>query len=71
MSEPELRALHQRYQAAQRTVGKAAGGVPYQTFVSSLQKQVPDILVKQKCAHVTFDVQVKDNKVVLRAQPKR
>lgn len=71
MNESELRALHERYQQARRAVGKAAGEVNYQSFVSSLQRQVPEILSKHKCSLVDFDVQVKDDKVVLKAQPKR
>ena len=71
MSESDLRALHERYQQARRTVGKAGGEVNYQSFVSSLQRQVPEILSKHKCALVDFDVQVKDDKVILKAQPKR
>ena len=69
MSEGDLRGLHERYRAARRAVGK--GTDDYQSFVSNLQKQVPDILSKHKCSLVNFDVQVHDNKVVLKAQPKR
>ncbi|MSP63314.1 MAG: hypothetical protein EXR72_23825 [Myxococcales bacterium] len=71
MTEQEVRALHERYVSARKAAGKAAVEVNYPTFVASLQRQVPEIMSKHKCNQVAFDVQVKDDKVILKAQPKR
>ena len=72
MSEPELRALHQRYVEARRASGEGRAEVRYETLVSTLQKQIPDILQRNRCREVAFDVVVReDGKVILKAQPKR
>lgn len=70
MNEGELRALHQRYVDALRSVGDPRP-VRYESMVASLTRQVPDILQKNQCDLVSFNVAVKDGKVVFRATPRR
>lgn len=70
MNEGELRALHQRYVDALRSVGDPRP-VRYESMVASLTRQVPEILQKNQCDLVSFNVAVKDGKVVFRATPKR
>lgn len=70
MNEGELRALHQRYVDALRSVGDPRP-VRYESMVASLTRQVPEILQKNQCDLVSFNVAVKDGKVVFRATPRR
>ena len=70
MSEPELRALHQRYVDAQKSSG-AAGSVRYETLVNSLAKQVPSVLAKPGVKGVRFDVTVENGKPILKAIPQK
>jgi hypothetical protein len=72
MSEPELRALHQRYVDAQKKSGATAGApVRYETLVNSLAKQVPNVLRQPGVSGVRFDVSVQDGKPVLKAIPQK
>ena len=70
MTESDLRALHQRYVDAQKQSG-AAAGVKYETLVSSLAKQVPDVLNKPGVKGVRFDVTVENGRPVLKAIPQK
>jgi hypothetical protein len=71
MSEPELRALHQRYVDAQKASGAAGGGVKYETLVNSLAKQVPTVLSKPGVRGVRFDVTVENGRPILKAIPQK
>jgi hypothetical protein len=70
MNEGELRALHQRYVDAQKQSG-AAATVKYETLVSSLAKQVPNVLKQPGVKGVRFDVSLQDGKPVLKAIPQK
>jgi hypothetical protein len=71
MSHAELRALHESYVKALRSVGDGRE-VRYETLLASLKKQVPAILEKnQQAQGVSFSVAVKDGKVVLRARARK
>ena len=70
MSEADLRALHQRYLDACRSLGDRRE-VRFEALVASLQKQVPSLLEKNHVSAVSFDVAVKEGKVILRAVPTR
>ncbi len=69
MSEGELRSLHERYAAARRGVG--ANPVQFEALVATLKKQVPDLLAKHRCNTLSFDVTVREGKVILKATPKK
>lgn len=71
MSEPELRALHQRYVDAQKKSGAPGAAVRYETLVNSLAKQVPNVLRQPGVSGVRFDVSVQDGKPVLKAIPQK
>jgi hypothetical protein len=70
MSEGELRALHQRYQQALKEQGDGRV-VKFESLIDSLKKQVPTILTRSQCEQVSFDVALKEGKVVLKATPRR
>jgi hypothetical protein len=68
MSEPELRALHQKYVDARKQTGESAQ-VSYEKLCESLAKQAPRLMAQPGVAKVRFDVDVKDGKAVLKAIP--
>ena len=70
MTEAQLRELHRRYLEARRQAGEARE-VGFETLVSSLQKQVPGLLARNQAQGVSFEVAVREGKVVLRAVPLR
>ena len=70
MTDADLRALHQRYVDALRKSGDARE-IKFESLVSSLKKQVPEIMKKNGCDEVGFNVALKDGKVVLRATPRK
>jgi hypothetical protein len=67
MSEPELRALHQKYVEARKSTGEATQ-VSYEKLCESLARQAPR-LMQPGVATVRFDVDVKDGKAILKAIP--
>jgi hypothetical protein len=70
MSETELRELHRRYVEACRSLGDQRD-VRYDALVTSLQRQVPALLEKNRADALVFDVAVRGGKVILRAVPRR
>ena len=70
MSETELRELHRRYIEACRSLGDQRD-VNYDALVTSLQRQVPALLEKNRANALVFDVAVREGKVILRAVPRR
>jgi len=65
-SEPELRALHQRFVEA-RKQNNEVGSVSYETLVSTLSKQVERVMEKPNIRRVRFDVSVQNGKAILKA----
>ena len=65
-SEPELRALHQRFVDA-RKQNNEAGSVSYEALVSTLSKQVEKVMEKPNIRRVRFDVSVQNGKAILKA----
>lgn len=70
MTEAKTRALYDRYLQARAQTGKATN-IRYEELVRSLNQQAPALMKKHNAAGVEFDVQVKGDKVVLKAKPKR
>ena len=70
MSETDLRALHQKYVDARKQTGEAAQ-VSYETLVSSLAKQVGQVLAMPGVKSVRFDVAVQNGRTVLKAIPQK
>ena len=67
MSEKQSKELYKQYSSARNQVGKKSQS--YEKLMSSLSKQAPQIIKKHKAAGVDFKVEVKDNKVVVKAKP--
>jgi hypothetical protein len=71
MSEADVQALHRRYQDAARTIGDGRQAPSLEKLKLLLAKRVPELLSRHDAASVSFDVNVKDGRVVLRANPRK
>lgn len=69
ISSDDLAELHRRYDGASRRVNPSGGGVPMDKLKEMLAKRIPKILQEHQASRVTFDVAIKDGRVVLRAKP--
>jgi hypothetical protein len=68
MTEEDLLALHQRYGEAARATGRAAPSLD--RLRAQLTRHVPEVMAQLGTPDVTFDVAVKDGRVVLRPKPR-
>jgi hypothetical protein len=71
MTEQETRALFDRYVQAKRLVGDDTSRITYQGLLKTLNKQAPQILAQHKAERVEFNVVIKDDRVVLKAKPRK
>jgi len=72
VTEEQMRALFRRYVQAKRLIGDpSADTVRYEALVATVSKQTPGIMQKYDCKQVEFTVVIKDDKVVLKAIPKK
>lgn len=70
MTEDKARSLYQRFLKARKQVGKSTD-VRYDDLVKTLNRQAPALMKQHKAKGVEFDVMVEDDKVILKAKPKR
>ncbi|MCP4445302.1 MAG: hypothetical protein GY811_08160 [Myxococcales bacterium] len=71
MSVPESQALYKRYKKARELVGENTANLSYDKLMRSLNKQAPKIIEQHKAKAVSFNVEVKGDRVVLKAKPKK
>jgi hypothetical protein len=71
MSEGQARDLYDRYVQARKLVGERTDNLTYDKLMGTLNKQAPKIMKQHNARGVEFNVVVKDDKVVLKAKPKR
>jgi len=71
MSEQQARDLHTKYIQARKLVGDKADDVTYDKLMATLHKQAPKIMADHKASGVEFTVVIKDDKVILKAKPKK
>jgi len=71
MSEQDAKKLFQQYVKAKKLVGDRTDKLTYNRLMKSLNKQAPGIMTKHKAKGVDFGVVVKDDRVVLKARPKK
>lgn len=71
MSEADTRALYAKYVKAREVVGDRSEGLSYEKLVRTLSSQAPKILEEHRASGVDFNVVIRDNKVVLKAKPRR
>ncbi|RMH42056.1 MAG: hypothetical protein D6689_09320 [Deltaproteobacteria bacterium] len=71
MTEAKARALYAQYVKAKKLVGERTDNVTFDKLVRTLNRQAPRILQQHNAKAVDFNVVVKDNRVVLKARPKK
>lgn len=70
MDERQARALYDNYVRARKMVG-ASSDVSFGRLMSSLRNQAPRIMKQHGAQKVEFNVVLKDNRVVVKATPKK
>jgi hypothetical protein len=70
-SEADLDALARRYDEAARATAGGRPAPPLPKIRAMLAKKVPELLAQHGAAGLTFDVAVKDGRVVLRTRRAR
>jgi hypothetical protein len=70
MSEAQLRRLYDQYVAAKRSCNEDVSRISYDAVVTTVSRQIPEIMNRFKAKSVEFKVEVKDGKAVLKAVPK-
>lgn len=70
MTDAQTRSLYKRYLQARQMVGESTN-VSYEKLLHTLQAQAPKIMEQHQATGVEFNVVVKNDKVILKAKPKR
>ena len=63
--------LYRRYVQARKVVGESVDNLSYEKLMNTLSKQAPAIMKQHQASGVEFNIVIKDNKVVLKAKPKK
>jgi hypothetical protein len=71
MDDRQVQDLYKRYIQAKRLVGEDASRIKVENLVATINAQAPKIMNQYQAKAVEFSVVVKDNKVILKATPKK
>jgi hypothetical protein len=71
IDEAAARDLHKKYVQAKRLLGENVDHIKYENIVATLAKQAPAIMKQHQAKSVEFQVVIKDDKVILKATPKK
>ncbi|WP_428265231.1 MXAN_5187 C-terminal domain-containing protein [Haliangium sp.] len=71
MSEADARNLYDEYVKARRLVGAREDGITFERLKHKLNEQAPRIMEQHKARELRYDVVVKNDKVLVKATPKR
>jgi hypothetical protein len=71
VDEKTARELHKRFVQAKKLVGENGDQIKYEHIVATLAKQAPTIMKQHNAKGVDFEVVIKENKVILKATPKK
>ena len=72
VSEDAMRALYRRYVQAKKLVADPnANNIKYESLVATVARQTPQIMQKYGVEQVEFTVVIREDKVVLKAIPKK
>jgi hypothetical protein len=71
VDEQRAREIHKRYVQAKRLLGEDADNIKLEHVVATIAKQAPAIMKQHQASGVDFEVVIKDNKVILKATPKK
>lgn len=66
-----MQALYKRYVQAKKLLGEDTSKIKYEHIVQTVAKQAPHIMEQHKAREVEFAVVIKDDKVILKATPKK
>jgi hypothetical protein len=71
IDESAARDLHKKYVQAKRLLGENVDNIKYEHIVATIAKQAPAIMKQHQARSVEFQVVIKDDKVILKATPKK
>lgn len=71
MDEGKTQELYRRYVQAKKLLGENTDGIKYEHIVATISKQAPTIMQQHKAKGVEFSVVIKEDRVVLKATPKK
>lgn len=71
MTEKQSKDLYKRYVQARTLVGESTSNLSYDKLMRTLNSQAPRIMKQHKAKGVDFSVVIKDDKVILKAKPKK
>jgi hypothetical protein len=71
VDEKTARDLHKRFVQAKKLVGEPTDHIKVEHIAATIAKQAPAIMKQHNAKGVDFEVVVKDNKVILKATPKK
>jgi hypothetical protein len=71
IDESAARDLHKKYVQAKRLLGENVDNIKYEHIVATIAKQAPAIMKQHQAKSVEFQVVIKDDKVILKATPKK
>lgn len=71
MDEKAAQELYRRYVQAKKLLGENTDNLRYETLVATLAKQAPAIIKQHQAKGVDFSVVIKDDKVILKATPRK
>ena len=71
VDESVARDLHRKYVQAKRLLGENTDNIKYEHIVATIAKQAPAIMKQHQAKSVEFQVVIKDDKVILKATPKK
>ena len=66
-----MQDLYKRYIQAKRVVGEDASRIKVENLIATINAQAPKIMSQYNARAVEFSVVVKDNRVILKATPKK
>jgi hypothetical protein len=71
MDERATQELYRNFVQAKKVLGENTEALRYEQIVSTINKQAPKIMEQHNAKGVEFSVVIKDNKVILKATPKK
>lgn len=71
VEEVRMRSIYDRYVAAKKQVGESTDKITYESIVRTIQKTTPSVMAQHNAKSVDFDIAIKDNKVILKAIPRK
>lgn len=71
MDEQSTQELYKRFVQAKKLLGENTDNIKYEHIVATISKQAPGIMQQHKAKGVEFSVVIKDDKVILKATPKK